>query len=182
VAIAGSLEPYLEAGDLGNTLEVFTQLEAGFVFLGKENERVLQAFKKFTSTFRNRLGIIADGGPGEVHRALGAADILLVPSILDPLPFAHLYAQKYGTIPVVSQRFGSTQGIDPFERHHRKGNGFVFSGESACSMLGKLITAINAVRYDDHQESLIENGMNRRYSWKETQAGVEKIMKYLHRH
>ena len=100
--------------------------------------------------------------------AIEAADITLVPSRFEPCGLTQLYAQRYGSIPVVRATGGLVDTVvdaTPETIRDGTGTGFVFQGFDAAGLehaLGRALTA-----HDDPAvwPRLVDNAMRRDWSW-----------------
>jgi starch synthase len=102
------------------------------------------------------------------HLVQAAADITLVPSRFEPCGLTQLYAQRYGSIPVVRATGGLVDTVvdaTPETIRDGTGTGFVFQGFDAAGLehaLGRALTA-----HDDRAvwPRLVDNAMRRDWSW-----------------
>lgn len=109
-----------------------------------------------------------------LHQIIAALDIMVNPSVYYPLPMIYYIAMKYFVIPVVSFVLGITHGVQPFNRISKKGNGFIFHEDNSISILGKVISSINAISYDNFQSVLQENMI---VSDLKSEKSIEDILK-----
>lgn len=178
VGIIGDLAYYNRQGDnLERTLEILCQLESSYIIFGKNNRQTVENLKVFNGKCAGKYTLVDDESLKTLHRLLSGIDILLMPSSYKTLPFLPLYALRYGVLPVVSRVFGGTSGISQFSRKTRNGSAFCFDDSTLISMLGKIISAINAIRFEGEQPNIISNCMADQHSWENALAKINKIYK-----
>ncbi len=104
-----------------------------------------------------------------MHRLFASSDLLLKPSRLEPGGLSHLYAMRYGTLPIVSRVGGLIDTIlDIFELPD-SGTGFVFESGNALDFIFKTEKIIDwfftePIKWTQWQK----NAMNHRYLWENT--------------
>ncbi len=181
VAVVGDLNAYNRQGDnLERILEILCQLDAGYAVIGKKNHLLIDKFKSekqkqfLDSHFQGKWMCIEDEGEEALRTILGCADLLLMPTPHRVFPFLPLYAVKYGVVPVVSKLFGGTDTLENFNRKTGEGTAFFYEDSTLISMIGRLISAINALLYEGRQENLMKNMSKPLITW---ENGLAKLMK-----
>lgn len=174
VAVIGSMNFYKDDDLLMPALDVFNQLDAGFIFSGEKNQKITDELISCSHKSKGSIVVVSENCDEEfIHNILGSVDILLLPSLFTPCNMLQLYALRYGTIPVVSSHCWLSEVMQVYHRNTGLGNGFMFEGNTACSMLAKLISTINSIRFEYHQTALIKNAMNVRIKW---DKAIEKYL------
>ncbi|KAK3275134.1 hypothetical protein CYMTET_16722 [Cymbomonas tetramitiformis] len=100
------------------------------------------------------------------HRINAACDILLMPSRFEPCGLNQMYAQRYGTVPVVHAVGGLRETVESFNPWESTGTGWVFEPCETNRLIDTMNDAI--VTYRDHRETFIGiqlRGMERDFSW-----------------
>lgn len=186
IAIVGELSDYNRQGDnLERILEILCQLDAGYVVLGKKNLLLMDKFKSekqkqfLESHFYGKWMCMDDEGEENLRKILGCADLLLMPTPHKEFPFLPLYALKYGVVPVVTKLFGGTDTLENFNRKTGEGAAFFYEDCTLISMLGRLISAINAVYYEGLEENLIKNMSKPLINWENGLAKLIKVYKNI---
>ena len=186
VAIVGDLNAYNRQGDnLERILEILCNLEAGYAVAGRKNRLLIEKFRSekskqyLESHFNGRWMCMEDDGEENLRRILGCANILLMPTPHKALPFLPLYALKYGTVPVVSKLFGGTDILENFNRKTGEGAGFFYEDSTLLSMIGRLISGINALYYEGLEETLMKNMAQLRINWENGLAKLLKVYKNI---
>jgi starch synthase len=117
------------------------------------------------------------------HLIYGAADALLMPSLYEPCGLNQMYAQRYGTVPIVREVGGLKDTVSNYsDRKLAKGlaTGFTFKPFRA----GSLGTAIRSAYklYSGHRENwdqLCEQIMRIDRSWRASAGLYEKLYEQL---
>lgn len=142
---------------------------AHFVILGtggQEYERLLQ---RAAVTFPGTVDLVLGFDEGLAHLVQAAADITLVPSRFEPCGLTQLYAQRYGSIPVVRATGGLVDTVvDATPETLREGTatGFVFEGFDAAGLDSALSRGIEAHADKPVWNSLVRNVMRQDWSWR----------------
>ncbi|EKD26348.1 MAG: Glycogen synthase [uncultured bacterium] len=165
IGVIGSLEYYNQDKHLNNVIDVFSELEVTFVVAGKINTQIIKGFSNYKTKFSNNIVCIQEYDEIFIHLLMASADIIVIPSTSQKYPLSHLYALKYGVLPIVSDVFGTMEGIESFNVKNTQGNGLIFSNNTATSLLAKVISAINILNNDSTKEVLIRNAMKSHFTW-----------------
>lgn len=186
IAIVGELNAYNRPGDnLERILEILCQLDAGYVVIGKKNHLLIDKFKSekqkqfLDSHFHGNWMCTDDESEENMRKILGAANLLFMPTPHMEFPFLPLYAIKYGVVPIVSKLFGGTDTLENFNRRTGEGAAFFYEDCTLLSMVGRLISAINAVRYEGLEENLIKNMSKSQINWENGLAKLIKVYKNI---
>jgi starch synthase len=120
------------------------------------------------AAFPGTVDVVIGFDEGLAHLVQAAADIVLVPSRFEPCGLTQLYAQRYGSIPVVRATGGLVDTVvDATPESIRDGSatGFTFTRFDAASLGHALDRALAA--YDDKPlwQSLVGNALRQDWSW-----------------
>ncbi|MEZ4236098.1 MAG: glycogen/starch synthase [Myxococcota bacterium] len=121
------------------------------------------------------------------HRIMGGADLFAMPSLFEPCGLTQMYAQRYGTVPVVRRTGGLADSVEPVEgptratplplrrrvqaREEREpvrgaGAGFVFDRPSGAALREALWRALECYEHDRPRfDTIRRHGMRRDFSW-----------------
>ena len=140
-----------------------------FMILGTGGRGEEHALREIAAAYPGTVDVVIGFDEGLAHLVQAAADITLVPSRFEPCGLTQLYAQRYGSIPVVRATGGLVDTVvDATPETIRDGSatGFVFKGFDAAGLehaLGRALTA-----YDDKPvwKRLVGNAMRQDWSWR----------------
>jgi starch synthase len=117
------------------------------------------------------------------HLIYAGADMIVIPSAYEPCGLTQLISMKYGTVPIVRSTGGLADtvfDVNYSDKSEHARNGYVFNDynpQGLESALGRAIEAWYA--QPDLFRSLITNGMNCDYSWKESVNHYLNIYKFI---
>ena len=139
-----------------------------FMVLGTGGRDEEHALRQVAAAFPGTVDVVIGFEEGLAHLVQAAADITLVPSLFEPCGLTQLYAQRYGSIPVVRATGGLVDTVvDATPETIRDGSatGFVFNGFDAAGLEHALGRALAA--YDDKPvwKRLVGNTMRQDWSW-----------------
>ncbi len=101
------------------------------------------------------------------HRIVAGADLYLMPSRWEPCGLNQLYAQTYGTPPVVRATGGLYDTVVDFDQKSGSGTGFVFEAYSDAALEAALRRGMLAWRDTEVFGALQRRGMAQDFSWRE---------------
>ena len=137
-----------------------------YVVLGSGDpqlEAALQALERdHPEQVRVRLGF----DEGLAHRIAAGSDLYLMPSRFEPCGLNQLYAQLYGTPPVVRAIGGLDDTVVDFDARSRSGTGFKFAAYTDVALEATLRRALAAYRDRDAWGGLQRRAMAQDFSWR----------------
>jgi starch synthase len=110
-----------------------------------------------------RLGLHFAFDEGLAHRLYAGADILLMPSKVEPCGLAQMYAMAYGTPPVVHATGGLSDTVTAWDG--QAGNGFRFDEFTVEAAHRALRRALDTLSRPDEWRRLQRAGMLTDHSW-----------------
>merc|ERR1719436_112725 len=103
------------------------------------------------------------------HRMMAACDLLLMPSQYEPCGLPQMYAQQYGTLPVVHETGGlkdSVRGLWDINNDRETATGFLFFGFNTNALMERLYQALDTYRHQKHIFRQMQlNAMGSDYYW-----------------
>ena len=100
------------------------------------------------------------------HQAYAGADLVLMPSQMEPCGLTQLIAMRYGTVPVVRETGGLFDTVPAYNVETGEGNGFTFKSYNAHDMLDAVRRAEDLFRDKEHWTALQKSIMAYDSSWK----------------
>jgi len=169
VAFVGRL---VEQKGVSLVLEVIARLagtgRAHFVVLGTGGAEEEHALRQAAAAFPGTVDVVIGFDEGLAHLIQAAADITLVPSRFEPCGLTQLYAQRYGSIPVVRATGGLVDTVvnaTPTTIRDGSATGFVFEGFDAAGLEHGLGRALAAHADKPLWRMLVGNAMRQDWSW-----------------
>ena len=98
------------------------------------------------------------------HRIQAGCDLFVMPSLFEPCGLTQMYAQRYGTPPVVRRTGGLADSVQPYAP--RRGTGFVFSHPSGRALRDAMWQGLQLFRDDRGAfDEVRRRGMAMDFSW-----------------
>lgn len=114
------------------------------------------------------------------HKIIAGADILLMPSRYEPCGLPQMYAQRYGTIPVVHATGGLKDSVvqyNPFDSQG-VGTGWKFDEADAAGLKFGLFNSINTYRnYKEAWKDMMVRAMRQDFSWEKSARKYVEVFK-----
>jgi starch synthase len=99
------------------------------------------------------------------RRIYAGADLLLMPSHVEPCGSTQMYAMRYGCIPVVHRTGGLADTVQDFDPETNSGNGFSFAGYDHFKLFAAATRALEVYRFRETWRDLMQRAMLADYSW-----------------
>jgi starch synthase len=161
---------------LSQSLEEIVDLEAGVIIFGEGEERYQKEFVAAARRFPGRVVFKSEPGPVLLHKIIAGADVLLLPSLVEPSGLNLFAAFRYGTVPVVRATGGLKEAVRPYNFRTGSGNGFAFVDYSAEALVRAVRQAVDCLASrPPHWRKLMEEGMRQKFSWEETARGYADL-------
>ncbi len=124
--------------------------------------RVEEHQRRFPQRVRAWLGY----DEGLSHRLIAAADLFAMPSLFEPCGLTQMYAQRYGSVPIVRRTGGLADTVEECDAWGEAGTGFLFERPTPQAFRDATWRAISLYRADpDAFTALRRRGMRRDFSW-----------------
>lgn len=141
---------------------------AHFMVLGTGDPAAEESLRRVAAAFPGTVDVVIGFDERLAHLVQAAADIMLVPSRFEPCGLTQLYAQRYGTIPVVRSTGGladtvvdaTAEAIDA-----GRATGFTFGPCDAAAFVHAVERALDARGDGGRWTSLVRNAMRQDWSW-----------------
>ncbi|HLK38719.1 MAG TPA: glycogen synthase GlgA [Polyangiaceae bacterium] len=113
-----------------------------------------------------------------VHRMLGGADFVLVPSRFEPCGLVQMYGQRYGALPVARATGGLADTIVDCDAKLETGTGFLFPDPTVADLVGAAERAI-AARALPRWQALVRRVMRLDRGWERAARRYEQLYRSL---
>ncbi len=150
-----------------NLFSICRDLEVQVVILGTGDPKYEEELARMAWKLPN-LKVVLQFNTPLSHLIEGGADFFLMPSVYEPCGLNQLYSLRYGTIPIVTDRGGLADTIEPYNEVDCSGTGFIIPHPDTESIFLTVKKALEVYRNrPDHIEILRKRGMGKRFSWDE---------------
>ena len=123
---------------------------------------------RMAASFPGTVDVVIGYDEGLAHLVQAAADITLVPSRFEPCGLTQLYAQRYGSIPLVRATGGLVDTVvdaTPETLEDGSASGFVFEGFDAAALEHALVRALTLHADGAAWQRLVRHAMRLDWSW-----------------
>jgi starch synthase len=155
------------------------QMNAQYVVLASGDRGLHEAFARFgASADARRIAIRLTHDEGLAHRILAAADLLLVPSRFEPCGLNQMYAQRYGTLPVVRRTGGLIDTVtdaDADALAAGRATGVHFRDADAGGILYGVRRGLELIADTAVRDRLRQTGMARDFSWLQSAGAYQEL-------
>ncbi len=168
IPVIGIISRLYEAKGIDLITKAFPELmeeNVQVVLLGTGERKFHQEFEKLQrknpEKFCSYLGFNDD----LAHMIEAGADMLLLPSKIEPCGLNQMYSLVYGTVPIVRQTGGLADTVVKFNDKTQEGTGFMFKDYDAASMMKEIKRALNLYKNKKIWNNIVKNGMKQDFSW-----------------
>eukprot|EP00293_Proteomonas_sulcata_P014869 CAMPEP_0184292952 /NCGR_PEP_ID=MMETSP1049-20130417/4590_1 /TAXON_ID=77928 /ORGANISM="Proteomonas sulcata, Strain CCMP704" /LENGTH=361 /DNA_ID=CAMNT_0026600875 /DNA_START=114 /DNA_END=1199 /DNA_ORIENTATION=- len=125
--------------------------------------------------------------PEMEHKIIAGADILIMPSLYEPCGLPQMYAQRYGTVPVVHATGGLKDSVvqyDPFADGNETdtsgvGTGWQFDSADAEGLKFGLWNALHTYKhYKESWQRIMKRGMLTDFSWERSAKNYLQVFEW----
>lgn len=138
---------------------------AQLVVMGAGEAKFQAALKDLEARYPRRVRFFQTFDEPLRRQFVAGADILLMPSRVEPGGTTQLLAMHYGCIPVVHRVGGLADSVQNFDAVTNTGTGFVFDYPDAIGLQGAITRALEAYARPAEWRGLQERGMRADVSW-----------------
>jgi starch synthase len=141
------------------------RLDATFVVMGEGDRRYEDMWLGLAARHPERIGVRVGYEEGRAHLIHGGADLFLMPSRFEPCGLSQMYAQRYGTLPLVRATGGLYDTVRNLDERTGEGTGFRFEEYSPQALLGTLRWALGIYPNRETWRGLQQAAMRQDFSW-----------------
>lgn len=163
-------------------LRVFQEIldtGAQFVVLGTGERRYEQFFLDQSYHHAGQVAAAICFAQELSHKIYAGADLLLMPSEIEPCGISQLIAMRYGTIPVVRETGGLSDTVTAFNPETGEGNGVNFINYNAHDMLDAVRRSVSYYQEKQAWETLVKNAMKTDSSWSKSTKEYLKLYRSM---
>ena len=149
---------------------LLAQRDACVVVLGSGDKSYENFFAHLQHQFPNRVVFHRGYSEALAHWIEAASDMFVMPSLYEPCGLNQMYSLRYGTIPIVRRTGGLADSVQLYDPATGTGDGIVFDKFDADAMAWALHTALDLYAQPQHWRRMVQNAMERDYSWEKQGA------------
>jgi len=157
--------------DVGNGVNGRAQL----IMMGQGEEKYASALRWAENTFPGRACGYVGFDPAVEHAMMGGCDLFLMPSRYEPCGLPQMYAQRYGTLPVVHATGGLVDSVKDVSCGLEVATGFHIPYMSADKMKEVLYKAMEMyLKRPGEFKQMQRNAMEEDYYWPKAMDEYER--------
>jgi starch synthase len=145
--------------------EELAKLDAQVVFLGNGERRFEDMLSGLARRHPARIAFRGEYDEKLAHRIMAGADFYLMPSLFEPCGLNQMYAQRYGTVPIVRATGGLDDTVIDYDEATRTGTGFKFAEPTAAALVSAVKRAVILYRQRDAMNALLTQIMRLDHGW-----------------
>ena len=137
-----------------------------FVLLGTGDREYEDFMREAENRHKGRVCSYIGYDEALSHKVYAGADMLLMPSRLEPCGLSQMIAMRYGTLPIVRETGGLKDTVHAYEAWNGAGNGFSFTNYNAgdmCYVIGEAVDLYH--QKPEAYKALRKRGMAEDFSW-----------------
>jgi starch synthase len=145
---------------------ILNSMHVQFVMLGSGKDQLQGYFRWLPGKYPGKVGSFIGFNNWLAHLITAGCDLFVMPSIYEPCGLNQMYAQRYGTLPVVHATGGLEDTVENYNPNNGDGTGFKFWDTSRAALYHTMGWAVQTY-YDrrDHFLKMRYNAMCRDFSW-----------------
>jgi starch synthase len=156
-------------------LEWLLGRDAHFVLLGTGQPKYHDVFERLQARFPDRLRAFLKPDPVLARRIYAGADMLLMPSAVEPCGKEQMIAMRYGAVPVVRATGGLVDTVTDYTAKRGRGTGFTFAEYAPGACQEALQRALKVYRNRKSWRRLQQRGMAADFSWEASGREYAKL-------
>lgn len=129
------------------------------VVIGQGEGRFEGALRGLAKRHPEQVGVHVGFDEGQARRIFAGSDFLLMPSRFEPCGLAQMYAQRYGSLPIVRQTGGLADTVED------GATGFSFSDPSPSGLTGAVRRALDTFGQKKRLNTMRRRAMATRFGW-----------------
>jgi starch synthase len=149
------------------------------VLLGEGDPALAEGLTELAKRFPERVFFKQGFDDVLAHKIYAGADFFLAPSRTEPCGLTHLYAMRYGAIPIARATGGLKDTVLDADRHLETGSGFLFEHADAEEFYGAVSRALAAWQQPDGLAKLRRRVMRKDLSWDRSARQYQALYTHL---
>jgi len=149
------------------------------IMMGSGEQKYADFLQRSQGEYHGRVGSHVGFTSELEHKILSGADILVMPSRYEPCGLPQLYAQRYGTVPVVHATGGLKDSVVQYDPFQNAGTGWKFDKADGDGLKYGLWNALNTYKHHPQAwQDLIQRCMAADFSWEKSAARYVEIFNW----
>jgi starch synthase len=179
IGIINGLREEKGAALVVEALDKIIALGAKLVIIGGGEEKYQMLAARAANKHSRHVATLFRREEAQMHLLLSGADMLLMPSRVEPCGLYQLFAMAYGTIPIVHATGGLLDTVDNYNPKTERGTGFVFTKFAVEDLLQAVQRAVKLFDDEKRWQRLARNAMKMNFSLQSTAENYTKLYQRL---
>ena len=156
------------------------EMDIQIVLLGAGEKWAEHFFKDVAVKYPEKFACYIGYQNDLAHQIEAGSDLFLMPSLFEPCGLNQIYSLRYGTVPIVRATGGLDDTIENYDERSKSGTGFKFY-DATPEALSATVQWAAETWYSDRDgfDILRQNGMKKRFDWKEAAKGYEDLYRHI---
>jgi starch synthase len=153
--------------------------DARWVLAGDGDAGLVAAFEELARRFPERISFRKTYDEAFLHKAFAGSDFWVAPSRREPGAVSHLYAMRYGSLPVARAAGAVRDVIVDCDARFESGTGFLFESADPDELFGAIGRALTLFRRKDALARVRHRVMRKDVSWDRAARQYEALYESL---
>lgn len=163
-----------------DSINKLMKLDIKLIILGQGDAKMKEKLMKLQQKYSEKMSVIFAFNDTLAHLVKAGSDMYLIPSRQEACGLNLFYALSYGTVPIVNVVGGIKDFAVPFvKKIEEDTNSFALREFSSEALIEAIERALVVFKDKRTWGSIVKNGMEGDYSWKESAAQYTEIYKKL---
>lgn len=160
---------------LADSIERLLAHDVVLLVLGSGESYYERLFTEIAERYPGKAKIKVGYDNALAHKLEAGGDIFLMPSRYEPCGLNQIYSMRYGTIPVVHATGGLDDTVEQWNPETKTGTGFKFAEYTTEALIQSVEDALHVFADKPAWETLMRNGMQQDFSWKNPAKEYEAL-------
>jgi starch synthase len=161
---------------------LMANLDFQLVIMGVGDPEYHALLSDYAQRFAGRMALHLTFNDAIEHQIFAGADMMLMPSQVEPCGLGQMVAMRYGCVPIVRAIGGLADTVEPYAPRLQRGTGFTFLPYDAMALYTAIVRAVEVYRHPEYWQAIQRRCMARDSSWAESAAQYARVYAWARAH